>query len=123
MGIPVMVAGVVLSLPGKRTVWQQFLPDDNDLAMSASTASSRAVESRTGALALGLGGCSGAVAPGLGPAPMTAFPVPSLQTGLPASGVRMRSCLRMRKDPGPRRQAGEVEFVAQPRAGSAMIGR
>ena len=40
-----------------------------------------AVESRTGAPALGSGGCSGAFASGLSPAPMTAFPVPAHQTG------------------------------------------
>ena len=40
-----------------------------------------AVESRTGAPALGSGGCSGTFAPGLSPAPMAAFPVPAHQTG------------------------------------------
>ena len=76
-----------------------------------------AVESRAGAPVLGSGGLSVAFAPGLSPAPLTAFPVPRSSNracGFPAPGFPSRSCLRPRKALGLRRKTGEAVYSPQP---------
>ena len=56
------------------------------------------VESRTGALAVGSGGCSVAFALGLSPAPLATFPVPALRTGRAEHPALQRDhALRTRK--------------------------
>ena len=70
-----------LAVSGEIRLATNFYPISTGYAMSAITSSRRAVESRTGAPALGSGGLSGAFAPGLSPAPVAAFPVPAHQTG------------------------------------------
>ncbi len=67
-----------------------------------------------GAPMVGSGGCSVAFAPGLSPAPVTAFPDPRSSNrtcGFPASGFRTRSCLRARKAHGLPRQTQEVIVI------------
>ncbi len=65
----------------------------------------RTVESRTGAPALGSGGCSGAFAPGLSPASTAAFPVPAHRTRRADSGTGLCGIMRLAHGPPAQRRA------------------